>query len=146
MIFDSIALVVLLFLAALTAACEIAMIATSRLRLEASVLVVTASRLLEAGSPAPQALLGAWRTYRALFGEVASFDINAASLVVRARRHPDFHLVTCPRCRTDQIELRTDLRHRRCPVCRSLQLANRRASSPEPLPPPDSFPRHIGGA
>jgi hypothetical protein len=121
-------------------------LATSRLRLEASVLVVTASRLLEAGSPAPQALLGAWHIYRALFGEVASFDINAASLVVRARRHPDFHLVTCPRCRTDQIELRTDLRHRRCPVCRSLQIANRRASSPEPLPPRDSFPRHIGRA
>ena len=108
-------------------------LATSRLRMEASVLVVTASRLLRAGAEASHALLGAWRTYRALFGERASFDINAAALVVRARRHPDFQLVTCPRCRTEQIELRSDLRHRRCRVGRSLRVSGRqRAGQPEP--------------
>ena len=100
-------------------------LATGRLRLEASVLVVACGRLLQAGSSGPDALLGAWKTYRSLFGDRARFDINAAALVIRARRHPDFQLVTCPHCRTEQLELRSDLRHRRCPVCSRLRIASR---------------------
>ena len=101
-------------------------LASSRLRLQSSVLVVTASRLLKAGIPASHALLGAWRTYLRVFGDRASFDINAAALVVRARRHPDFHVITCHRCRAEHLALRSDLPHQRCPVCRSLRMAEHR--------------------
>ncbi len=104
-------------------------LSSGRLRLQSSVLVVTASRLLNAGVPASHALLGAWRTYQRVFGDRASFDINAAALVVRARRHPDFQLVTCHRCRAEHLALRSDLPNQRCPVCRSLRMAERRDMS-----------------
>jgi len=99
-------------------------IATWTRKLQASVVAVTADRLVRAGyEPAP-ILLETWRTYRGLFGASARFDINAVALVLRARNHPDFTLVACKGCRCSYLELRLDVPGSRCPVCRQLRQAH----------------------
>jgi hypothetical protein len=103
-------------------------IATYARKLESSVVVVTADRLVRAGHAPAATLLATWRTYRALFGDSAHFDINAVALVLRARHHPDFTLVDCRQCGSAYLELRLDVPGSRCPVCRALEQARARAT------------------
>ncbi|MCA3095906.1 MAG: FlhC family transcriptional regulator [bacterium] len=95
-------------------------IGTYARKLQASVVAVTADRLVRAGcAPAPT-LLATWNTYRSLFGASAHFDINAVALVLRARQHPDFTLLDCHGCGCTYLELRLDIPGSCCPVCRQL--------------------------
>ncbi|MCX7199737.1 MAG: FlhC family transcriptional regulator [Proteobacteria bacterium] len=95
-------------------------VATYARKLQSSVVVVIADRLVRAGYGVAPTLLATWHTYRALFGASARFDINAVALVLRARHHPDFTLVYCRGCCCAYLELRLDVPGSRCPVCRSL--------------------------
>ncbi len=104
-------------------------IGTYARKLQASVVAVTADRLVRAGcTPAPT-LLATWNIYRSLFGASARFDINAVALVLRARHHPDFTLLDCRGCGCTYLELRLDIPGSRCPVCRQLGHAQAAAAS-----------------